>query len=159
MKASTILSLLSILCFLPATALSQNECAGFLEQEHFHPEMKALNQKIQKEVINYRKKQTQVASLPEGSTERTTAESELKEMQKDLNQRKAQFKVLNHPNFPRTSLTAYGEACRDKRWVETAKQRLIQNPKNLGGTYHVWKDATTREVKVSRSRPEPAAIL
>ncbi|HQH28097.1 MAG TPA: hypothetical protein PLP17_11920 [Oligoflexia bacterium] len=154
MKASSVLFAATLICLLsPVSARAQVECAGSLTQENFYPEIKELNTKIQKNLIAYRKLESDHKKLAAGSTEANAAEKRLTALKSELQEQKKTFEQLNSRYFPTTPLTALGAACSDMRWAERAKAILIKHPEKLGKRYFVWIDAVSQEIKASEKRP------
>ena len=147
-----LISLIFVL-FFPAMAIAQIECGGTLEQKDFYEEIGALNKRIQKDVITYRKLQSELPKHKEGSAEHAKLSAEKDAVWAKLQKQKTIFKQLNQPHFPRTDFNVYGAACNDTRWINKAKQVLAAEPEHLGKRFHVWLDAGTREVQVAQQRP------
>lgn len=139
--------------FLPFAAVAQMECSGALAQKHFGKEIKDLNVKLQKNIIEGRKLESEIPQQASGGADQIGSQKRLAEIMAEIQEQKKTFELLNSPLFPQTSLTALGAACTDKRWIDRAKEVLLKNPDKLGGSYFVWFDKDTREVKASRQRP------
>ena len=139
--------------FLPLSVSAQIQCSGSLTQQQFMKEIKELNAKIQKNIIEGRKLERKIKEMA-GNSEAKEAEKQLGEIKAELQNQKKDFELLNSPSFPSTSLTALGAACSDRRWVEKAKEVLLKNPEKMGGDYFIWLDKGTREVKGSKERPK-----
>ena len=140
-------------------AFAQVECAGSLEQKHFGDNIKALNAEIQTNINEYRKLELSFKQQAEGSPEAAATKKRMDEINVTAATQKKRFKELNSPLFPKTNFAVYGRACSDKRWTIRAREILAEKPEMLGGTYNVWMDATTKEIKVSDTRPDLAAVL
>ena len=154
MKATISYLLIAVfVSFFPLTAAAQMECSGALAQRHFMPEIKALNVKLQANIIEGRKLEADIPQQPAGSAERIASQKKLDEIMAEIQEQKKTFELLNSPLFPQTSLTALGSACSDLRWLDRAKEVLLKDPEKLGGDYFVWYDKDTRVLKASRQRP------
>jgi hypothetical protein len=154
MTLSRILFVMMIfIFFFPLSAVSQVECSGTLTQKNFYREIKDLNGKIQKNVLEYRKLEQQQAKQAANSAEAKETQKRMSELMSTLQEQKKTFQELNSPYFPTTQLTALGAACGDFRWVERGKDILIKRPDQLGKSYFVWMDKTSREIKASEDRP------
>lgn len=153
-----LLVLLAFVLLAPLPAFSQVECSGTLTQKNFFREIKELNGKIQKNVLDYRKLEAGLAKMPEGSPEAEKTKKRMSEIMSTLQEQKKTFAELNSPYFPSTQLTALGAACSDMRWLDRAKDILIKQPDKLGKNYFVWMDKTTREIKAAQERPAADAV-
>lgn len=153
-----VLLLTILLLSAPVSAIAQYECASNLTQKDFFKEIKELNGEIQKNINEYRKLEASVPQQTKGSPEAVATEKRLTEIKSELEKQKATFKELNSQYFPTTAVTAMGAACQDRRWVEHAKELLINRPENLGKRYFVWLDKGTRELKASHDRPAKEVI-
>jgi hypothetical protein len=155
MRTTYIFLLLGILFYFSSvSAVAQVQCAGSLDQKSFYPEIKALNVKIQKNVLEGRKLEAELSQQVGGSAETKEKEKRLAQIKSELQEQKKTFQELNSPKFPSTSLTALGAACSDFRWTDRAKDLLIKHPEKLGQHYYVWMNTGTREIKASQERPK-----
>ncbi len=142
---------LFVLLMFPLTAKAMFTCSGDITREHFNDERKVLQQKLQNSIIEYRK-------LEQTAVEKPEAKAELPALRARIEKEKEQFKTFDSKFFPRTPVVAYGQACNDKRWVEKAKAKLVENPDKLGARWHVWLDIVSRAPMAAPTPPNFAKV-
>ena len=134
-------SLLAAVLF-PLTAHAVAQCSGTLTKDHFVNERKQMQKDLQASIIKYRKLEASSGSP-----------SELKAVKAVIDVQKTKFQEFESKYFPMTSVTAYGAACNDLRWIETAKAKLVEHPEHLGKKWFVWLDKTTRKMSAGHEKP------
>lgn len=139
-----LLSLFAEVTPLPAHAI--HSCSGSLGKENFGDERKQAQADLQKSILDYRK-------LESGGDKSAEVKSQLAEIKTRIDSQKKKFNELDSKYFPRTPVIAYGSACNDRRWLEPAKAKLVENPTKMGKQWYVWLDKDSGEPKAAQKRP------
>ncbi len=154
MKTFRLMFVFGVLVFLQArSAAAQTECSGYATRKSFDKEVNALAQEYQTSIIEYRKLEKQLETAKEGSPEGSAVRTRIAEIKAKSDQQKKKIDEFNSPYFPSTDITALGAACRDTRWMEIAKEKLMERPELLGRRFFVWMEKGSRKFRAAEKRP------